>query len=60
MKSFRLETKREPRIALPSSMSYVTEGVQYVGVLKGYYVPNTNYYLSSTYKCNFLGADNKQ
>lgn len=44
MKSFRLETKREPRIALPSSMSYVTEGVQYVGVLKGYYVPNTNYY----------------
>lgn len=25
-------------------MSYVTEGVQYVGVLKGYYVPNTNYY----------------
>ena len=40
----RLETKREPRIALPSSMSYVTEGVQYVGVLKGYYVPNTNYY----------------
>lgn len=44
MKIFRLETKREPRIALPSSMSYVTEGVQYVGVLKGYYVPNTNYY----------------
>lgn len=44
MKSFRLETKREPRIALPSSMSYVTEGVQYVGVLKGYYVSNTNYY----------------
>lgn len=44
MKSFRLETKREPRIALPSSMSYVTEDVQYVGVLKGYYVPNTNYY----------------
>lgn len=44
MKSFRLETKREPRIALPSSMSYVTEGVQYLGVLKGYYVPNTNYY----------------
>ena len=44
MKSFRLETKREPRIVLPSSMSYVTEGVQYVGVLKGYYVPNTNYY----------------
>lgn len=44
MKSFRLEMKREPRIALPSSMSYVTEGVQYVGVLKGYYVPNTNYY----------------
>lgn len=44
MKSFRLETKREPRIALPSSMNYVTEGVQYVGVLKGYYVPNTNYY----------------
>lgn len=44
MKSFRLETKREPRIALPSSMSYVTEGVQYVGALKGYYVPNTNYY----------------
>lgn len=44
MKSFRLETKREPRIALPSSMSYVTEGVLYVGVLKGYYVPNTNYY----------------
>lgn len=44
MKSFRLETKREPRIALPSSMSYVTGGVQYVGVLKGYYVPNTNYY----------------
>lgn len=44
MNSFRLETKREPRIALPSSMSYVTEGVQYVGVLKGYYVPNTNYY----------------
>lgn len=44
MKSFRLETKREPRIALPSSMSYATEGVQYVGVLKGYYVPNTNYY----------------
>jgi molybdopterin/thiamine biosynthesis adenylyltransferase len=44
MKSFRLETKREPRIALPSSMSYVTEGVQYVGVIKGYYVPNTNYY----------------
>ena len=44
MKSFRLETKREPRIALPSSMSYVTEAVQYVGVLKGYYVPNTNYY----------------
>lgn len=44
MKSFRLETKREPRIALPSSMSYITEGVQYVGVLKGYYVPNTNYY----------------
>ena len=44
MKSFRLETKREPRIALPSSMSYVTEGVQYVGVLKGYYVPNSNYY----------------
>lgn len=44
MKSFRLETKREPRIALPSSMSYVTEGVQHVGVLKGYYVPNTNYY----------------
>lgn len=44
MKSFRLETKREPRIALPSSMSYVTEGVQYVGVLKGNYVPNTNYY----------------
>lgn len=44
MKSFRLETKREPRIALPSSMSCVTEGVQYVGVLKGYYVSNTNYY----------------
>lgn len=44
MKSFRLETKREPRIALPSSMNYVTEGVQYLGVLKGYYVPNTNYY----------------
>lgn len=51
MKSFRLETKREPRIALPSSMSYVTEGVQYVGVLKGYYVPNTNYYNIYTSRC---------
>lgn len=44
MTSFRLKTKREPRIALPFSMSSVNEGAQYIGVLKGYYVPNTNYY----------------
>ena len=34
----------------------VLPGVADAGVMKY----NGKYYLSSTYKCNFLGADNKQ
>ena len=38
---------------------------QYDIIKKSYYIDNykclhTSYLLSSTYKCNFLGADNKQ
>ena len=33
--------------------------IEYIGEWEALYNPNFNY-LSSTYKCNFLGADNKQ
>ena len=39
----------------------VDENIEsYRGYAKIYSITGINIYLSSTYKCNFLGADNKQ
>lgn len=44
MTNLQLHSKREPQLALPSSVAEANSGVLYTGMLKGYYVPNTNYY----------------
>lgn len=37
-------SKREPRIMLPTNISSSSNDKHYTGVMKGYYVPDTNYY----------------